>query len=115
MTIHDDVVVCCKILQVRTTDCPALNETVSLRSAYGLSLPPKPAIEARLLYMERTTSIAHNGTKRLFGFRKARWAVILGTFTLLARAQQSSPPVLTLEDAIQQAVQNNSSLKTASL
>src|ERR1700751_2926125 len=65
--------------------------------------------------MQRTTWIAHNGTKRLFALRKARWAVILGTLALLARAQEWRPPVLTLEDAIQQAVKNNSALKTASL
>jgi outer membrane protein TolC len=65
--------------------------------------------------MHRTTWIAHNGTKRLFAVRKARLGVILGTLALLARAQESSPPVLTLEDAIQQAVKNNSTLKTASL
>ena len=65
--------------------------------------------------MQRTTWIANNGTERLVALRRARWAVILGTLALLAKAQESSPPVLTLEDAIQQAVQNNSSLKTASL
>ena len=65
--------------------------------------------------MQRTTWIAQNGTKRVIALRKARWALVLGTIALLARAQESSPPVLTLEDAIQQAVKNNSALKTASL
>jgi outer membrane protein TolC len=65
--------------------------------------------------MQRTTWNAHNRTKRLFALRKARLAVVLGILALLARAQESSPPVLTLEDAVQQAVKNNSALKTASL
>ncbi|HYZ86147.1 MAG TPA: TolC family protein, partial [Bryobacteraceae bacterium] len=47
--------------------------------------------------------------------RTAKWAVLWGTLVFLARAQESSPPVLTLEEAIQQAVTNNSDLKTASL
>jgi outer membrane protein TolC len=45
----------------------------------------------------------------------ARWAVLLWTVALLARAQESNVPVLTLEEAVQQAVANNSALKSAGL
>ena len=62
--------------------------------------------------MHPTNWIAHNATKRLCALRTA---VILVTLTLAMRAQESSPPVLTLDQAIQQAVTNNSALKTASL
>jgi outer membrane protein TolC len=62
--------------------------------------------------MQPTNWIAHNSTKRLCALRTV---VILGTLTLAMRAQESSPPVLTLEQAIEQAVANNSALKTASL
>jgi outer membrane protein TolC len=47
--------------------------------------------------------------------RTARWAVLLGTLVFLARAQETSPPVLTLDDAIQQAIANNSAVKISSL
>jgi outer membrane protein TolC len=49
------------------------------------------------------------------GNRITTWAVLLATLALVMRAQESSPPVLTLDQAIQQAVTNNSALKTASL
>jgi outer membrane protein TolC len=49
------------------------------------------------------------------GNRITTWAVLLVTLALVMRAQESSPPVLTLDQAIQQAVTNNSALKTASL
>src|ERR1700749_2407710 len=62
--------------------------------------------------MQPTNWIAHNATKRLCALRTA---VILATVTLAMRAQESSPPVLTLDQAIEQAVANNSALKTASL
>ena len=55
------------------------------------------------------------GIKRASIFRAVQWTVLLGTAALLARAQESSIPVLTLEEAVQQAVANNSALKTASL
>jgi hypothetical protein len=45
----------------------------------------------------------------------AQWAVLVGTLAMLARAQESSVPELTLDDAIAQAVANNSNLKTADL
>src|SRR5271165_77176 len=48
-------------------------------------------------------------------FRAAQWTVLLGAVALLARAQDSSIPVLTLEEAVQQSAANNSALKTASL
>jgi outer membrane protein TolC len=47
--------------------------------------------------------------------RTTRWAALLGTLVFLARAQESSPPVLTLDHAIEQAVANNSALKISSL
>ncbi len=53
--------------------------------------------------------------KRVSIFRAAQWTVLWGAIALLAQAQESSIPVLTLEDAVQQAVDNNSALKTASL
>ena len=53
--------------------------------------------------------------KRVSIFRAAQWTVLLGAVALLAQAQESSIPVLTLEEAVQQAVANNSALKTASL
>lgn len=53
--------------------------------------------------------------KRVSIFRAAQWTVLWGGIALLAQAQESSIPVLTLEDAVQQAVDNNSALKTASL
>jgi outer membrane protein TolC len=49
------------------------------------------------------------------GNRTTTWAVLLVTLALSIRAQESGPPVLTLDQAIQQAVTNNSALKTASL
>ncbi|HEX4166111.1 MAG TPA: hypothetical protein VHZ55_11615, partial [Bryobacteraceae bacterium] len=39
----------------------------------------------------------------------------MGTLVLLARAQESSPPVLTLDEAIKQTTANNSALKISSL
>jgi outer membrane protein TolC len=39
----------------------------------------------------------------------------LGTLVFLARAQESSPPVLTLDEAIQQAIANNSAVKISNL
>jgi outer membrane protein TolC len=45
----------------------------------------------------------------------ARWALLVGTLAMLARAQESNVPELTLDDAIAQAVANNSNLKTADL
>jgi outer membrane protein TolC len=65
--------------------------------------------------MQRTTWISQNGTKRLFALRKVRLAVVFGTLALALEAQEPRLPVLTLDDAIQQAVANNSALKTASL
>jgi outer membrane protein TolC len=62
--------------------------------------------------MQPTNWIAHNATKHLCALRTA---VILVTLSLAMRAQESSPPVLTLDQAIEQAVANNSSLKTATL
>lgn len=53
--------------------------------------------------------------KRVSIFRAAQWAVLLGAVALLAQAQESSIPVLTLEEAVQQAVANNSALKTTRL
>jgi outer membrane protein TolC len=53
--------------------------------------------------------------KRVSIFRAAQRALLLGAIALLARAQESSIPVLTLEDAVQQAVANNSDLKTVGL
>ena len=53
--------------------------------------------------------------KRVSIFRAAQWTVLLGAVAVLARAQDSGIPVLTLEEAVQQAVANNSALKTASL
>src|SRR5271166_730329 len=53
--------------------------------------------------------------KRVSIFRAAQWTVLLGAVALLAQAQESSIPVLTLEEAVQQAVANNSDLKTVSL
>src|SRR5271157_3550784 len=55
------------------------------------------------------------GIRRVPVFRAAQWTVLLGAVAVLARAQESSIPVLTLEEAVQQAVANNSALKTASL
>ena len=62
--------------------------------------------------MQPTNWIAHNATKRLCALRTV---VILATLSLAMRAQESSPSVLTLDQAIEQAVANNSALKTASL
>jgi outer membrane protein TolC len=45
----------------------------------------------------------------------AQWALLVGTLAMLAPAQESSVPELTLDDAIEQAVANNSALKTATL
>ncbi|MBV9083435.1 MAG: TolC family protein, partial [Acidobacteriaceae bacterium] len=42
-------------------------------------------------------------------------ALLLSAFTTLAHAQESTVPVLTLDEAISQAVANNSDLKTADL
>ena len=53
--------------------------------------------------------------KRVSIFRAARWHALLGAFALLTQAQESSIPVLTLDEAVQQAVANNSALKTVSL
>ncbi len=53
--------------------------------------------------------------KRVSIFRAAQWAALLGTIALLAQAQESSIPVLTLDEAVQQAVANNSALKTVGL
>src|SRR5271165_3626837 len=53
--------------------------------------------------------------KRVSIFRAAQWAVLLGTGALLGQAQESSVPVLTLDEAVQQGVANNSTLKTVSL
>jgi len=47
--------------------------------------------------------------------RVARWAVVLGTCALMLRAQESSAPVLTLDQAIELAVASNTTLKTAGL
>jgi outer membrane protein TolC len=55
------------------------------------------------------------GVKRVSISRAAHWTVLLGAVAVLARAQESSITVLTLEEAVQQAVANNSALKTASL
>ncbi len=53
--------------------------------------------------------------KRVSIFRAAQWAALLGAVAQLAQAQESSIPVLTLDEAVQQAVANNSALKTSSL
>jgi len=53
--------------------------------------------------------------KRVSIFRAAQWTVLLGAVALLAQAQESSTPVLTLVEAVEQAVANNSALKTSSL
>lgn len=45
----------------------------------------------------------------------ARWLLLAGTFAILTRAQDSNIPELTLDEAIAQAVANNSTLKTAEL
>lgn len=44
-----------------------------------------------------------------------QWALIVGALAGLAQAQEPNVPELTLEDAIAQAVANNSNLKTADL
>src|SRR5438067_1721312 len=62
--------------------------------------------------MQPTNWIAHNTTTRPCALRSA---VVLATLTLALSAQESSPPVLTLDQAIEQAISNNSALKTASL
>lgn len=47
--------------------------------------------------------------------RTTTWAVLCGALALALRAQEASPPVLTLDGAIQEAIRNNSALKTAGL
>lgn len=82
---------------------------------YGPLLPSQAGIKALLPQMQPTAWIKHNGIKHRRALRTARWAVVFGTLTLMARGQEPSVPVLTLEQAIEQAVANNSALKTASL
>jgi outer membrane protein TolC len=96
----------------------AVNSAVSLRGAYEALLPPLPRSRHHCFMQRRT--------------RTACLAFTLGTLSLLARGQnlaapsaaptveqaagqQSNLPELTLEQAVEQAVANNSSLKTASL
>jgi outer membrane protein TolC len=45
----------------------------------------------------------------------AQWAFLVGTFAILTQAQESNVPELTVDEAIAQAVANNSNLKTADL
>jgi outer membrane protein TolC len=47
--------------------------------------------------------------------RITRWALLLGALATLAKPQEAHVPVLTLDDAIAQAVANNTNLKTADL
>jgi outer membrane protein TolC len=47
--------------------------------------------------------------------RITRWALLLGALATLAKAQEANVPELTLDDAIAQAVANNTNLKTADL
>jgi hypothetical protein len=88
---------------------------MATQSTYESSPPPLPPSRHNC-FMPRST-------------RTICLALTLGTMTLLARgqnlspattveqaaAQQSNLPELTLEQAVEQAVANNSSLKTASL
>jgi outer membrane protein TolC len=62
--------------------------------------------------MEPMNCTAYSNIKALSGLRKG---LLVTALSLAVRAQESSPPVLTLEQATQQAVANNSALKTASL
>src|SRR5271157_4260784 len=68
-------------------------------------------------WLHRTTKGAGGtpGIKRVSILRAVQWTVLLGAVAAPARAQESSIPVLTLEEAVQQAVANNSALKTAGL
>src|SRR5690348_6248451 len=45
----------------------------------------------------------------------ARWTLLMSTFAMLTPAQEATVPELTLNEAVAQAVANNSDLKTADL
>ena len=64
--------------------------------------------------MRRSNWIAHNGTKRLRAYRTIRWAFILGTLGLPARAQDTVP-VLTIDDAVGLALKENLRVQSATL
>ena len=110
----------CQAAEKTKFDAPTgtVNSAVSLRRAYEALLPQLPRSRHHCLMKRRT--------------RTTCLAFTLGTLALLARGQnlaplspapsveqaaeqQSTLPELTLEQAVEQAVANNSSLKTASL
>ena len=64
--------------------------------------------------MRRSNWIAHNGTKHLCAYQTIRWAFILGTLGLLARAQDTVP-VLTIDDAVALALKENLRVQSATL
>ncbi|MGA8598790.1 MAG: TolC family protein [Bryobacteraceae bacterium] len=66
--------------------------------------------------MERRNQIRPHATATTWPVRSiAQWALLVGMLAMLARAQESNVPELTLDEALAQAVANNSSLRTADL
>ena len=45
----------------------------------------------------------------------AKWTLLVATFAMLTRAQEANVPELTLDEAVAQAIANNTDLKTADL